>query len=331
MRSIENLEQNAIKFWPAEIAVQEKDISIIPKLIETQDKFISLLNISDANPFIWKQTLLSTKSMSGNLFLKHLMVLSDIGGESLMRFKKELPLIFGDFLTFNWEGQTFSYKFQTLTSNKSWSNKNLYVDGNGLSKEVSLTPMMEDICMLLLFGGATITNKELPVDIINKCVIGSLLGKTTELELFVKQRYIWVSRITGGATANTLGQLAQIYVKRYLEEKLPEWRINKDHLPDVSQNERTTLSVDVVAKSPKGNYCAVEISFQVTTRKAGQAQSRQELLHSKGYKIAYVIDGAGNFARQSALKTICQYSDCTVSFRDSELDKLIEFLKSLDE
>ena len=336
MRSIENLEQNAIKFWPAEIAVQEKDISIIPKLIETQDKFISLLNISDANPFIWKQTLLSTKSMSGNIFLKHLMVLSDIGGESLMRFKKELPLIFGEFLTFNWEGQTFSYKFQTLTSNKSWSNKNLYVDGNGLSKEVSLTPMMEDICMLLLFGGATITNKELPVDIINKCMIGSLLGKTTELELFVKQRYIWVSRITGGATANTLGQLAQIYVKRYLEEKLPEWRINKDHLPDVSQNERTTLSVDVVAKSPKGSYCAVEVSFQVTTnstieRKAGQAQSRQELLHSKGYKIAYVIDGAGNFARQSALKTICQYSDCTVSFRDSELDKLIEFLKSLDE
>ncbi len=336
MRSIENLEQNAIKFWPAEIAVQEKDISIIPKLIETQDKFISLLNISDANPFIWKQTLLSTKSMSGNLFLKHLMVLSDIGGESLMRFKKELPLIFGEFLTFNWEGQTFSYKFQTLTSNKSWSNKNLYVDGNGLSKEVSLTPMMEDICMLLLFGGATITNKELPVDIINKCMIGSLLGKTAELELFVKQRYIWVSRITGGATANTLGQLAQIYVKRYLDEKLPEWRINKDHLPDVSQNERTTLSVDVVAKSPKGNYCAIEVSFQVTTnstieRKAGQAQSRQELLHSKGYKIAYVIDGAGNFARQSALKTICQYSDCTVSFRDSELDKLIEFLKSLDE
>lgn len=125
-------------------------------------------------------------------------------------------------------------------------------------------------------------------------------------------------------------------VKRYLEEKLPEWRINKDHLPNVSQNERTALSVDIVVKSPKGNYCAVEISFQVTTnstieRKAGQAQSRQELLHTKGHKIAYVIDGAGNFARQSALKTICQYSDCTVSFRDNELDKLIEYIKRLDE
>lgn len=336
MRNIDDLEKNAIKFWPAEIAVQEKDSSIIPKLIETQDKFISLLNISDANPFIWKQTLLATKSLSGNLFLKHLMVLADIGGETLMRLKKVLPLIFDEFLNFRWEGQNYSYKFQTLTAKESWSNKLLCVDGKGLGKEVSLNPVMEDVCMLLLFGGATTVNKELPVDISNKCVLGSMLGKTTELELFVKQRYIWVSRITGGATANTLGQLAQTYVKRYLEEKLPEWRINKDHLPNVSQNERTALSVDIVVKSPKGNYCAVEISFQVTTnstieRKAGQAQSRQELLHTKGHKIAYVIDGAGNFARQSALKTICQYSDCTVSFRDNELDKLIEYIKRLDE
>lgn len=264
------------------------------------------------------------------------MVLADIGGETLMRLKKALPLIFDEFLNFRWEGQNYSYKFQTLTAKESWSNKSLCVDGKGLGNEVSLNPVMEDICMLLLFGGATTVNKELPVDITNKCVLGSMLGKTTELELFVKQRYIWVSRITGGATANTLGQLAQTYVKRYLEEKLPKWRINKDHLPNVSQNERTALSVDIVVKSPKGNYCAVEVSFQVTTnstieRKAGQAQSRQELLHTKGHKIAYVIDGAGNFARQSALKTICQYSDCTVSFRDNELDKLIEYIKRLDE
>lgn len=73
--------------------------------------------------------------------------------------------------------------------------------------------MMEDVCILLLFGGAAITSNELPNDIINKCILGTLLGKSEELEKFVKQRYIWVSRITGGATANTLGQLAQIYVK----------------------------------------------------------------------------------------------------------------------
>lgn len=335
MRAIEDLEKSAIKFWPADIAVQEKNISIIPKLIDTQDKFVSLLNISDANPFIWKQTLMATKSLAGNLFVKHLMVLSDIGGETLMRLKNELSSILDGSLSFSWDGTVYSYKFQTFGDKKNWSNKNLCVDGDGLSNELPLNAMMEDVCMLLLFGGAAITNKELPTDIVNKCVIGSMLGKTTELEQFVKQRYIWVSRITGGATANTLGQLAQTYVKKYLEEKLPDWRINKDQLPNVSQNERTALSVDIVAKSPKGNYCAVEVSFQVTTnstieRKAGQAQARQELLHSKRHKIAYVIDGAGNFARQSALKSICQYSDCTVSFRNDELDKLIEYIKSLD-
>jgi len=333
MRDIQDLENKALKFWPQEISDKEKNSSIIPKLIETQDKFISLLNISDANPFKWKDTLLSTKTLSGNLFLKHLIVLSDIGGEKLMRFKKELPEVFKKGMKFIWDGKTFTYKFQTLTDKSNWNNKNLSVDGEGLIKSVDLNPIMEDVCMLLLFGGSAI-NDNIPNDITEKCIIGTMLGKTNELETFVKQRYIWVSRITGGAEANTLGQLTQNYVKEYLEAKLPDWRINKDQLPKVSQNERTSLSVDIVAKSPSGKFCAVEVSFQVTTnstieRKAGQAQARQELLHANGHKIAYVIDGAGNFARQSALKTICQYSDCTVSFHDSELDTLVKFLKTL--
>ena len=50
MRDLSDLEKNALKFWPTELAEQEKKSSIIPRLIETQDKFISLLNISDANP-----------------------------------------------------------------------------------------------------------------------------------------------------------------------------------------------------------------------------------------------------------------------------------------
>jgi hypothetical protein len=333
MRDIQDLENKALKFWPQEISDKEKNSSIIPKLIETQDKFISLLNISDANPFKWKATLLSTKTLSGNLFLKHLIVLSDIGGEKLMRFKKELPEVFKKGMKFIWDGKTFTYKFQTLTEKSNWNNKNLSADGEGLIKSVDLNPIMEDVCMLLLFGGSSI-NDNIPNDITEKCIIGTMLGKTNELETFVKQRYIWVSRITGGAEANTLGQLTQNYVKDYLETKLPDWRINKDQLPKVSQNERTSLSVDIVAKSPTGKFCAVEVSFQVTTnstieRKAGQAQARQELLHANGHKIAYVIDGAGNFARQSALKTICQYSDCTVSFHDRELDALVKFLKTL--
>ena len=94
IRKLDDLEANALKFWPQSIAEVERNSSIIPRLIETQDKFISLLNIADSEPFAWKSVLASTKDLSSNLFLKHLMVLSDIGGEKLMRFKKELPKIF---------------------------------------------------------------------------------------------------------------------------------------------------------------------------------------------------------------------------------------------
>ncbi len=335
MRDLTDLENNALKFWPTELAEQEKNTSIIPRLIETQDKFISLLNISDASPTVWKDTLNSTNSLSVNLFLKHLVVLSDIGGEKLMRFKRELPNVFEDGnMNFTWDGNQYSYTFQTLNQRRNWNNSSLFIDGIGLCGEVELTPMIEDICMLLLFGGAS-NPDNLPDVISEKCIIGTMLGKNEELETFVKQRYIWVSRITGGATANALGQLCQNYVKEFLIRELPTWRINQDQLTDVSQNERTNLSVDIIAKAPNNVICAIEVSFQVTTnstieRKSGQARTRQELLHSHGHKIAYVIDGAGNFERRSALTTICQYSDCTVSFKDEELIRLVEYLKGLN-
>lgn len=94
------------------------------------------------------------------------------------------------------------------------------------------------------------------------------------------------------------------------------------------------MPFDMIAEAPSGKRCAIEVSFQFTTnstieRKAGQAQSRQSLLHRKGYCIAYVIDGAGNFERRSAISTICRYSDCTVTFRDSEIRRLANFLEEI--
>jgi hypothetical protein len=335
MRKLAELEANALKFWPEKISGIERDASIIPKLIETQDKFISLLNIADATPFAWKNVLSTSRQLSANLFLKHLIVLSDIGGEKLMRFKKELPQIFHDsVMEFIWNDSNNTYTFQTLTDKKTWSNTYLTVDGKGLTTHGSLSPMMEDVINLILFGGASVAGSLLP-DVAEKCIIGTLIGRKKELDSFVRQRYIWVSRITGGATANALGNIAQRYVVEYLQDKLPDWDFTKKQIPKISQNDRTLLSFDIVASSPKGSHCAIEASFQVTTnstieRKAGQAQARQKLLHKYSHKIAYLIDGAGNFERASALKTICRFSDCTVTFKDSELDKLADFLVSID-
>ena len=130
MRTFEEFQSNGKYFWLKELIDLEKNSSIIPLLIDTQDKFISLLNISDKDPFTWKETLKSTKSLSANLFLKHLMVLSDIGGEKLMRFKSELPrMINENTLNFTWNAQNFNYEFKTLNGSTPWNNKNLYVDG----------------------------------------------------------------------------------------------------------------------------------------------------------------------------------------------------------
>jgi len=195
---------------------------------------------------------------------------------------------------------------------------------------------MEDVAMLLMHGGA-MTGISLPSPLDEKCSIGSLLGHNEELTRFVKQRYVLVSRITGGATSNALGQLAQSFVRDTLAEALPQWKITRNGtVPGISHNAgKTDMGFDVVAKSPLGKYVAIEVMFQVTTnsvieRKAGQALARAQLLHDAGYKIAYVVDGAGVFERASALSIICQHSDCSVCLTADELKRLVEFLQVVE-
>jgi hypothetical protein len=333
-RSYDDLKKNAVIFWPAELAEKEHAASIIPLLLASQDKFISLLHVADSSPTCWKDLLAKTAGFPGNLFLKHLVVLADVGGEQLKRFSTELVRVFrkGQ-MDYAWNGRGYAHRFRTLRGGR-WDNKSLRIDGAGLVESAPLSPAMEDICMLVMFGGAA-TNPGLPPVIAERCTIGQLLGKKAELDTFVRQRYIWVSRITGGATQNAMGHLVQACVRERLQQLLPGWSFRKSKIPGTSQNAgRTDIAFDFVAESPKRTYCAIEVSFQVTTnstieRKAGQAQARQVLLHGNGHYIAYVIDGAGNFERRSALATICRYSDCTVAFSAHELGRLAEFLKSI--
>lgn len=335
-RDIDDLENHAFKFWPTALAEREQTTSIIPKLIESQEKFIGILYVADALPIAWKDVLLATDGMPANLFLKHLIVLSDVGGEKLQRFRTNIRNFFPDgTMTFHWRDTEHVYEFQSLDINNNWTNGKLNVDGAGLARPANLTAAMEDVVMLLIHGSTSI-EPGIPDDITEKCIIGSLIGRRRELDSFVRQRYIHVSRITGGATANTMGQLCQSYVRERLMNVLKGWNFSRNKISGISHNAgRTDMSFDIVAQSPAGRCCAIEVSFQVTTnstieRKAGQAAARQQLLHECGHKIAYVIDGAGNFQRRSALGAISAHSDCTVSFKDEELDALAAFLITLE-
>ena len=93
------------------------------------------------------------------------------------------------------------------------------------------------------------------------------------------------------------------------------------------------MPFDLVIEKGKKKV-GIEVSFQVTTnstieRKAGQAADRQMLVHKSGYSIAYVLDGAGNFQRSSAISTICNHSDCTVAYTLSEFKVLSNWIKSV--
>ncbi|WP_180321286.1 restriction endonuclease [Mesobacillus jeotgali] len=339
-RSVDELQAVAANWWPQNLVSLESESSIIPLLVRTQDDFISILKLcgkSVHNP-LKVFDLIQASDFPANLFLKHLIVLADFGGEKLQRLNKSFDGLFPKdqengkyYLDFYMNETEHTYFFQNLPI-QSLGNKHLKIDGKGLQHEVELNDLTKDVIMLLLYGSNAVLEKISHV--LNKCVIGNLIGLPSELEKFIKQRYIFVSRITGGAEANTLGQVAQQYVMEYLRTRLPGYGIRSNgHIPGVTHNDgRTETTFDIVV-SYNGRHVAIEISFQVTTnstieRKAGQAKNRYDMVTESGNFIAYIIDGAGNFQRKSAISTICENSQCTVAYTDSELNVLIEFIKA---
>lgn len=329
-RSLGELEANSVGHWPESLVTAAASASVIPRLIKTQDQFISILNISDRSPLAWRDALKTTQSLPPNLFLKHLSVLTDIGGEKIVHLKKQFATLPSQVLRFSWQGNEESYRLESVAENSAWTNAALHIDGAGLSEAASLTPAMQDVCMILLWGGSAL-HPGLP-SYLDKCEVGSMLGLADELDRYVRQRYIHVSRITAGADANAIGHLCQSEVERALVAALPGWKLSRS-IPGVRAGRKAIdTEFDIVLRSPAGKYAVVEVSFQVTTnsvieRKAGQAKDRQRLLHKHGHVIAYVLDGAGNFRRRTALQTICDFSDCTVTFRGDELNRLADFLR----
>jgi len=331
IKTIEQLETNACLYWPSNLSEIVAEISSIPILVKTQEQFLSILKSSDKTPESWASTLTNASTLSPNIFLKHLMVLSDVGGERLQRIAKDFAVLFPDNkMIYVWNSVEYSYNFDSKS--RTWTNKSLNVEKSVLLKDVSLTNDMKDVIMILMWGANIIKNENIPQELIEKCVIGNLLGKTEELEKFVSQRYIHVSRITGGSTANDLGHACEKYVSDYLLSKLPaEFSLGGHNIEGISHNDNNLTTFDLVVKGKNGVCFAIEISFQVTTnsvieRKSGLAQSRKELLNQKGHKVIYIIDGSGNFQRRNAITTILNFSDLCVNFSDDGLLELVNYI-----
>lgn len=333
-RNVSELRKLASMFWPSELSEEAAKLSVIPILLKTQDEFIAILSVPVPDLRNLFQVI-DASSFSGNLFLKHLVILADFGGEQLQRVNSNFEMLFpSGKMEYLWNGEPRTYAFQELPVS-NLTNSKLSISSKKLLRERKFDELLQDAAAILILGSAC-TN-EVTADVLSKCEIGNYLGQPEELERFIKQRYIWVSRITMGSRANNLGQLAQQFVLEYLEKNLGDEDIelqSNGNIPGVTHTDEQTnrpTTFDIVVS--KGNkHVAIEVSFQVTTnstieRKAGQAQARYNQIEKAGYKIAYVVDGAGNFQRETALHTICGYSHCTVAFSRSELNVLREFIR----
>lgn len=310
-RNIDELKAKAINFWSEELLIEASKKSKIPILLQTQDQFLNILKVEvDSVDNFFK--ILEAAKISINLFVQHLMVLSNVGGEFLQRINCQFETLFPKkSITFTWRGVNYVYKFQACPISRL-SNNTLVIDGENLFKKQPLTPLYKDVIILMLFGSSCTSDETSAI--LEECQIGGLIGNDVELEKFIRQRYIQVSRITGGAKANDLGQIAQVKLMEYLTINLSKFKLtfkSNGHIPDIYNKEengvKTMTTFDlVIHNAEKTKYVAIELTFQVTTnstieRKSGQAMERYSQIEKKGYKIAYVIDGAGNFQRSSAI------------------------------
>lgn len=342
-RTPEELRKHAAVWWPDYLIASEQQSSIIPLLLSTQDEFLSILTLARSGPtHIF--TVLQASALKPALFLKHLSVLTDFGGEQIQRLNRNFATVFphkvasqGGFrfsFTYHWQGSDYTHVFTEMPIRSTMNNARAGIDPPSIvGPPIPLTALQRDLAMVLLHGSAAMDAVQ--TDILSKCDVGLFLGDRAKLEQYVKQKYIWVSRITGGARANALGQQAQHFVYNFLLAALGKaYTVHSNGtIAGITQNDGRTLTNFDVVVTHGAMSVAIEVTFQVTTnstieRKAGQARDRHNLLSAAGHKIAYVVDGAGNFQRSSALSTICANSDCTVAFSQSELALLVEFVKA---
>ena len=188
-KTLAELEKVAVKWWPKALAAEVAKLSVIPKLLETQEQFISILKLAGDSPEqIFK--VIQAGSLPPNLFLKHLVVVTDYGGELIKRLGSEFTKIFvperkgkKPQLTFSFKGQVRHYTFQALPC-KGLSNSKLGIDGEAVVSPRELNGLMQDVIMLLLHGGSsTVSN----IASLERCDLGGLLGDPVQIDKYVRQ------------------------------------------------------------------------------------------------------------------------------------------------
>lgn len=340
VRSMAELEKYACMWWPKEIRDYADKLSILQTLLDTQEKFISILKLADRDDSNSIFNIMQASNFSLKCFLKHLMILTDVGAEPLQRINAQFDELFPNGkMTYVINDKSHSYSFQSLPVKSKLNNEKMRVDTKeNMMNDKCDENLTKDVIMILLHGGACKSSKTRAV--MYRCTISDYIGNDELVELHVRQNYIRVSRIIAGRTANDLGNIIQNYAADYLRRILgDDYNIRTfGTIPGVSINDgKTEAKFDIVIDriadiSRYKPYVGVEVSFQETSnstveRKGQDAAARFLAVVSKRSYVAYIIDGVGNFSRRAAGDVMCANSHCNVGCTQEEFQVLADFIK----
>ena len=109
--------------------------------------------------------------------------------------------------------------------------------------------------------------------------------------------------------------------------------INKGTIPGVRSNNKDVSFDAVIVRESDHVHFGCEIMFQITTnsvieRKANEAEDRYNQCHRQGHFSVNIVDGAGCFQREAALRKLIRYCDCCVNMSDEGLESLVGFVKT---
>ena len=186
LRSIKDLEKVGCKWWPKEVRDEAMKVSILQYLLETQDEFISLLTLADKSKPEKLFNILDASDFEYHLFLKHMILLTDVGSEPLQRFNSSFGEIFPNGkLEFAIGKQKHSYTFTALPTKGVPNNKKMQSDTlENLSAPCRNVELCKDLIMFLIYGAASTTAHTAAV--LYKCNAYEYLGNQSLLRDAIK-------------------------------------------------------------------------------------------------------------------------------------------------
>ena len=126
LRTIKDLEKVGCKWWPKEVRDEALKVSILQFLLDTQEKFISLLTLSDCTKPEKLFDLLDASDFEYHLFLKHIILLTDVGSEPIQRINTSFKEIFPNKeLVYKLGRKEYTYVFSSLPIKGKPDNKKI--------------------------------------------------------------------------------------------------------------------------------------------------------------------------------------------------------------